>query len=157
MPRRFLVLGLTMVLAVVLAIPASAEPPADVDIDAISQVTDGVVVDAPFESNLPGCTNGTFSSSGNGAGSPIYQHTGVTHRRIDYAFDCDEGGFVIRMIATFGPGYGEPATGNWRVTSSWGDLAGLHAQGTVEGYGVTPCDYDLCVNDIYTGRYHFAP
>jgi hypothetical protein len=125
----------------------------------IAQVQEGGAVEAaPFTSTLLGCESGV-SDTIRAAGSPVYPPNGVAHRVIDSDSQCDggEGGFVVRMIATFGPGHGEPSTAHWRVTSSWGTMAGLHAQWTLEGYGVDCPGFELCVNDLYSGRYHFAP
>jgi hypothetical protein len=146
------ILGLIGALALVLtAIPAAAAGgPADMSIGAdVYFAGEGI-----FESNLPGCTTGEIGLEFT-AGEPILPKDGVTHRVIVYSFSCDGGGgFVIRMIATFGADYG-PATAHWRVTSSEGPMAGLHARGTVEDHGTPSGDYDI--NDIYTGTYHFAP
>jgi hypothetical protein len=148
--RKYVVLVLLLTMG--LALPAQATPPEYVE-GLIEATVSG---DGPhaFESELPGCPFGTLEFVGEHGTSP--GPTGVSHSVIDYEFDCDDGGFVIRLSNVQ---YSPPVigtTGHWTVLASWGNMEGLHANGAI--VGLDACSGGgFCIVDVYSGRYHFAP
>jgi hypothetical protein len=104
--------------------------------------TDFTVEASDFDSNLPGCADGTVV---NGGGGPHFTPLGGTFVG-DKVFTCAGGdsGFTIQLTARFGGG---GSTGHWTLSDAWGDLAGIKGSGSLVGIPVTPTSID----DIYTG------
>jgi hypothetical protein len=127
------VLGAT----VLLAAPAAAGDA--VHIEADTPFDQGV--SGTFESTLQGCETGAVDNGrARFAGSARF---GIFNGFKVFTCAGDEGGFVIRLHATFDD-FG--STGTWAIVDSWGSQAGLHASGTLVG---EPQDDGIL--DIYDG------
>ena len=104
--------------------------------------TDFTVEASDFDSNLPGCEDGTVI---NGDGGPHFTPRGGTFVG-DKVFTCagGESGFTIHLTARFGGG---GSTGTWTLSDAWGDLAGVKGSGSLVGVIAG----ENLIDDIYTG------
>lgn len=109
---------------------------------AIVVHTDFTVEASDFDSNLPGCEDGTVV---NGDGGPHFTPWGGIFVGTK-VFTCADGesGFTIRLTARFGGG---GSTGNWTLSDASGDLAGMKGSGSLVGIPTG----DTSIDDIYTG------
>jgi hypothetical protein len=124
--------------AVILAAPAAAGDA--VHIEADTPLDPGV--SGTFESTLQGCETGAVDNGrARLAGSARF---GIFNGFKVFTCAGDEGGFVIRLHATFDD---TGSTGRWAIVDSWGSQDGLHGSGTLVGVPQGP---DVIL-DIYDG------
>jgi len=123
---------------VLLATPAAAGDA--VHIEAETPFEPGV--SGTFESTLQGCETGAVDNGpARLAGSARF---GIFNGFKVFTCAGDEGGFVVRLHATFDE---TGSTGTWAIVDSWGSQAGLHGSGTLVGVPQGP---DALL-DIYDG------
>jgi hypothetical protein len=128
--------GLFVAVAPVADVSAST-PRAPVDITAFTRFG----TDSEFISNIDGCGHGAVTDGRSMV--RFVQPFGVFNG--SKVFECDggAGGFTLQLNAKFGE---TGSSGTWAVIGSWGTLAGLTGQGSLEG---TPADNGI--DDHYTG------
>jgi hypothetical protein len=104
--------------------------------------TDFTAEVSDFDSDLPGCSDGTGV---NGAGGSHFTPWGGVFVGTK-VFTCSDGesGFAIHLTARFG-GFG--STGRWTLSDAWGSLDGLKGSGSLQG---VPAG-DTFIDDIYSG------
>jgi len=141
MHRAGLLTGaLAAVASVTIAAPAHAAPVSFPVV--IVAHTDVTVTASNFESNLPGCENGTVVD---GIGGDHFTPWGGVFVG-DKVFTCADGqsGFTIRLKARFSPA---GSTGTWTLSDTRGNFAGVKGSGSLVGLITS----DTTIDDIYTG------
>ena len=155
--RRNVVLTLAITVMMVLALPAGATSPSEVDIAVETQfgppgpfsasgpaVDDGVVCAEGIVVDASGKVTG-FSPNG-------FNFQGVKH------FICEDGSgeFFVNLQARID--FRKGTTFQWNVLRGTGDYEDLHGAGSGFGIPGVPCgNPENCVLDVYNGGLHVDP
>ena len=139
----------------VLALPAAATPPSDVNIAVESSL---VGDPSPFSASGPAVDDGVICGEGevlDATGKVTgFSPTGFNYQGIKH-FICEDGSgeFFVNLQARID--FRTGITFNWNVLSGIGEYEDLHGAGSGIGLGGVPCgDPDLCVLDLYEGGFH---
>ena len=149
------ILVLAAAFTLVLALPAAATAPSDVNIAVESSLVGNP---GPFVATGPAVDDGLVCGEGivvddsgkvTGLSPTGFNFQGIKH------FICEDGSgeFFVNLQARID--FRKGITFNWNVLSGIGEYEDLHGAGSGIGLGGVPCgDPNFCVLDLYEGGFH---